>query len=916
VTSAERDRLASMDDLSDPVRQGAWHRWGPYLSERAWGTVREDYSANGDAWNALSHDEARSRAYRWNEDGMGGICDRHQRLCLALALWNGVDPILKERMFGLTGPQGNHGEDVKEYWWYLDALPSHAWLRWRYHYPQRAFPYDELVRENARRTRLEPEYELVDTGVFAEDRFWIVEADYAKAGPDDVCLRIRVTNAGPEPATLHVLPTAWFRNTWSWGRDDRRPELRTTDRPGRLHLHHATLGSYTLDAGPDPDGALPDWLVCDNETNAARLWGDGRTTADHPKDAINDHVVDDAGSLAADGVGTKAAAWYRLTAGPGETRELRLRLTREVGGPEVPDVPSPSATERPASAPPPATDRSIGTDDPLGRGFETVMATRAAEADAYFAELTPAASTPDEAAVLRQAVAGMIWGKQFYHYDVTRWLAGDPSSPAPPAERLTGRNSTWRHVQASDVISMPDPWEYPWFAAWDLAFHAVTFAHVDPAFAKDQLILMCREWYMHPNGQLPAYEWAFSDVNPPVHAWAALRVFEIDGQRDTDFLERIFQKLLLNFTWWVNRKDEAGNNLFQGGFLGLDNIGPFDRSNLPFGGHLEQADGTGWMAAYSLWMLDIALALTQHDDVYEDVATKFFEHFSYIATALNGLGLWDDELGFFFDRLVEPDGTTQALKVRSIAGLVPLIASATVDESQLGTAQQFGRRALWFMEHRPEHADWFGMLRRSGGGPQLVMGVVSVERLQSILRRVLAPDAFLSPHGIRSLSRRHLAEPFIFDANGVTSEIGYEPGESKTALFGGNSNWRGPVWLPMNVLVLGALLRYADALGDGFQVDDPARPGETMTLLEVAEDLAARLISLFTRDADGRRPADGARPGPWTEPAWRDQVTFYEYFDGDTGAGLGASHQTGWTGLVAHVILERATLRELRAARS
>ncbi len=882
-----------MDGLDDPIRHGAWHRWGPYLSERAWGTVREDYSADGDAWSSLPHDHARSRAYRWNEDGMAGICDRQQRLCLALALWNGVDPILKERMFGLTGPQGNHGEDVKEYWWYTDGIPSHAWLRWRYHYPQRAFPYDGLVAESARRGRLDPEYELIDSGVFDDDRFWIVEVDHAKAGPNDIRTRIRVTNAGPEPATLHVLPTVWFRNTWSWGIDDRRPELRTTDRPGSLTGHHDTLGGFTVDVAPGPDGTHPEWLVCDNETNAARLWGDTRTTAAHPKDAINDHVVDGSGPLATHGIGTKAAAWYRVTAAPGETIELRLRLVGDEDGtsPEM----------------------RIGTRDPLGAGFDTVMATRQAEADAFFAELTPPGTTPEEATVLRQAVAGMIWGKQYYAYDVSRWLAGDPSSPAPPKERLRGRNATWRHVQAADIISMPDPWEYPWFAAWDLAFHAVTFAHVDPAFAKDQLILMCREWYMHPNGQLPAYEWSFGDVNPPVHAWAALRVYEIDGRRDSHFLERVFQKLLLNFTWWVNRKDAEGNNLFQGGFLGLDNIGPFDRSNLPFGGRLEQADGTGWMAAYSLWMLDIALELTSHDDVYEDVATKFFEHFSYIATALNGLGLWDGEVGFFFDRLVHADGSQQEIKVRSIAGLVPLVASATVDDQQLGSARAFAKRALWFMEHRPEHADWFGMISRHDGEAQLVMGVVGIERLQAVLRRVFDEDAFLSPHGIRSLSRRHLAEPFAFDSDGVSFAVGYEPGESKTGLFGGNSNWRGPVWFPLNVLVIGALLRYADALGDGFEVEYPAGTGRHVGLVDALEELASRLIGLFTPDADGRRPADSARPGPWTEAAWRDQVTFYEYFDGDTGAGLGASHQTGWTGLVAHIILERAVLRRMRA---
>ena len=827
---------------------------------------------------------------------MAGVCDLRQRMCLALALWNGVDPILKERMFGLTGPEGNHGEDVKEYWWYTDALPSHAWLRWRYHYPQRAFPYAELVRENARRGRLDPEYELIDTGVFAEDRFWIVEVDHAKAGPNDLRTRIRVTNAGPDEATIHVLPTAWFRNTWSWGLDDVRPALRTTDDPGRLDLEHATLGRLTMTVAPGPDGRRPTWLVCDNETDSAALWG-AKDGPAHPKNAINDRVVAGAGRLADDGVGTKAAAWYQLTAKPGETIEIRLRLVDDDPG-DPGDQPL----------------EPLGVDDPLGAGFDLVMATREREADEFFAELTPDATSADEARTLRQAVAGMIWGKQYYAYDVGRWLAGDPASPAPPTERLTGRNNTWRQVQAADVISMPDPWEYPWFAAWDLAFHAVVFAHVDPAFAKDQLILMCREWYMHPSGQLPAYEWSFGDVNPPVHAWAALRVYEIDGRRDHAFLERIFQKLLINFTWWVNRKDEAGNNLFQGGFLGLDNIGPFDRSNMPFGGRLEQADGTGWMAAYALWMLDIALELTSHDDVYEDVATKFFEHFSYIATALNGLGLWDEEQGFFFDRLVEADGTVHEIKVRSIAGLVPLVASATVDDRQLQAATAFAKRARWFLEHRPEHAEWFGMIARSGGRADMVIGVVSLERMQKVLRRVFDEGGFLSPHGIRSLSRRHLAEPFIVDVGGMDFAVGYEPAESQSGLFGGNSNWRGPIWFPLNVLIVGALLRYADVLGEEFEVEYPTGSGQQVPMVDALEDLATRLIGLFSPDSDGRRPADGAHPGPWTEPAWRDQVTFYEYFDGDTGAGLGASHQTGWTGLVAHLILERATYRTMRAA--
>jgi hypothetical protein len=892
--NAEQQRLASMSRLSEPVKDGAWHRWGPYLSERAWGTVREDYSANGDAWSYLPHDHARSRAYRWNEDGMAGISDGRGLLCFAVSLWNGVDPILKSRMFGLTGPQGNHGEDVKEYWWYVDATPSHAWLRWRYHYPQRAFPYADLVEVNARRGKDELEYELLDTGVFDEDRYWVVEVDHAKADPTDIRTRIRLTNRGPDPATLHVLPTLWFRNIWSWGRhrDDPKPRLAIVD--GAVETDHVALGRYRLEAGPAPSGGRPRWLVCDNESNAARLWGAAESPP-FPKDGIDDHVIAGATTVNPAGEGTKAAAWYRIEVGPGGTAELRLRLS-ELEGIDG------------------ATIDHAHDDDPLERGHARVMRDRAAEADEFYAELTPPDATADEAVVLRQAFAGMIWGKQLYRYDVANWLDGDLLGPRPPQSRHSGRNSEWRHLDAADVISMPDPWEYPWFAAWDLAFHAVTFANLDPTFAKDQLLLMCREWYMRPNGQLAAYEWNFGDVNPPVHAWAALRVFEIDGRRDFDFLERVFQKLLLNFTWWVNRKDEAGNNLFEGGFLGLDNIGPFDRSTLPIGGRLEQADGTGWMAAYSLWMLDIALELARHDAVYEDLATKFFEHFAYISTALNRLHLWDEEQGFFFDRLELPDGRSFEVRVRSIAGLVPLIACALFEPHQLEGASTFAKRAQWFLENRPEHAGWYGMLARVEGEPRMLVGVVGLDRIQRILQRVLHPDAFLSPYGIRSLSRRHADEPFSLTVDGTTFSIGYEPAESRTGLFGGNSNWRGPIWFPLNVLVIAAMLRYAFALGDGFLVEYPAGTGRARPFVEVCEDLAGRLVALFLPDESGARPADGGVARYRDDPAWRDLVTFYEYFDGDTGRGLGAGHQTGWTGLVAHLIVERGKLRAQVAA--
>jgi len=885
----ERERVASMAGLADPVREGVWHRWGPYLAERAWGTVREDYSADGQPWTFLTHDQARSHAYRWNEEGMAGLSDLGGRLCFALALWNGVDPILKERLFGLSGPEGNHGEDVKECWWYVDGVPSHAWLRWRYHYPQRPFPYDSLVAENRRRGYDDPEYELLDTGIFDDDRYWVVEVDHAKADPTDIRTRIRVTNAGPDPATIHVLPTLWYRNRWSWGLGFPKPAIET--RGDRAVATEEDLGAYELLASAGQDGLPPRWLACENESNAERLWN-ATSSPPFPKDGINDHLVHGAATVDPSGRGTKVAAWYRLTVEPGASAEIRLRLAGPVA----------------------ATGREPDP-DPLGRGFDAVHRARAAEADRFYAGLTPPDATPAEAAVLRQAFAGMIWGKAFYKYDVSEWLDGDPAGPPPPAARRSGRNHAWRHVDAADVISMPDPWEYPWFAAWDLAFHAVTFAHIDPAFAKDQLLLMCREWYMHPNGQLPAYEWSFSDVNPPVHAWAALRVFEIDGRRDFDFLERVFQKLLLNFTWWVNRKDAFDNNLFEGGFLGLDNIGPFDRSNLPAGWTLEQADGTGWMAAYCLWMLDIALELARHDAVYEDIATKFFEHFSYIASALNGLDLWNDEQGFFFDRLVLPDGRTFDMQVHSIAGLVPLIASTLLEEHQFG-ARGFADRARWFLENRPEHRDWFGMIVRVHGEPKILLGVVGLERLQRILGRTLDPAAFLSGHGLRSLSRRHLDAPFVLDVDGFRASIDYEPGESRSGLFGGNSNWRGPIWFPLNVLILGALVRYDEALGEGFSVEYPAGSGRQRPLDEVIEDLADRLVGLFLPDGTGHRPADGGVERYASDPRWRGLVTFYEYFDGETGKGLGASHQTGWTGLVGYIVIERGRIRAHRSTRA
>ena len=862
--TAEHRRLRAADDGSEP-----WRAWGPYVSERAWGTVREDYSPGGTAWDYLPHDHARSRAFRWSEDGMAGVCDRRQTFCLALALWNGVDPILKERMFGLTGPEGNHGEDVKECWWYLDSTPTHSWMTWRYHYPQRPFPYDALVHHG--RGRGDPELELVDTGVFADDRYWAVTVDHAKAAPRDLCVRITVANRGPDPATLHVLPTLWFRNTWAWGRpgDDAVP-LISAQGDATLHAEHATLGRLVLHGEP---GATP--LLCDNETNAQRLFGvPGRSP--HPKDGINDHVVAGAPTVNPDRTGTKGALWYRLEVPAGGERVLRLRLST---GP---------------------TDLGATFDSVA---FDRVVASRKTEADAFYTALTPPGATADEALVLRQAMAGMLWGKQWFHYDVARWLDGDPAGPPPPASRLTGRNAGWRHLNNRDVISMPDPWEYPWYAAWDLAFHCVPLARVDPHFAKSQLILLLREWYAHPSGQLPAYEWAFGDVNPPVHAWAALRVFEIDGSRDVDFLARVFHKLLINFTWWVNRKDAEGDNVFEGGFLGLDNIGPIDRSAvLPVAGVLEQSDGTAWMAMYALNMLEIALVLARHEPAYQDVAVKFFEHFALIATAAYDKGLWDEHDGFFYDVLSTADGRTVPMRVRSMVGLLPLCATTTLGAETLSALPRFADRYHWFVANRPEAAAVVGQTHARDGAEGRLLSMVGPAQLRRILATLLDEAEFLSPYGIRSVSRRHLTRPFVLDLPELHASVDYEPGESTTGLFGGNSNWRGPVWFPVNVLVAEGLRRFAAFFGDDLTVEHPTGSGTMRTLAQVVDDLEARLVALFL-EAGGRRPVFGGYELLQGDPRWRDQLWFHEYFHGDTGAGLGASHQTGWTGLVAELIL-------------
>lgn len=858
MTIAERARLES-----DP---SGWRRWGPYLAERAWGTVREDYSAHGTAWDDLPHDHSRSRAYRWNEDGLGGLSDDQQRLCFAFAFWNGRDPIIKERIFGLTGNEGNHGEDAKEYWWFLDSTPTHSWMQWRYWYPQGEFPYADLVAENRRRGRLDPEYELLDTGIFDGDRYWDITADYAKADQHDWCITVRVRNAGPETATLHVLPTIWFRNTWSWGHDTAKPSI--IAKGTALVAEHSTLGRMTLVGDGNPTA-----LLCDNETNTARLWGVAPASA-HPKDAINDHVVAGADTVSVDGVGTKAALHYALDVAAGETVELRIRLSPDGGD--------------------------------IARQFTSIVAARRAEADEFYADLLGGLDT-EAADIARQALAGMMWTKQWFHYDVERWLDGDPAGPPPPDSREFGRNRDWRHLNNADVLTVCDTWEYPWYATWDLAFQCVAIAHVDPGFAKDQLLLMCREWYMHPNGQLPAYEWAFGDVNPPVHAWAALRVFAIDaartGEPDLLFLERLFHKLLLNFTWWVNRKDAGGDNVFEGGFLGMDNIGPIDRSApLPVAGRLEQSDATGWMALFCLNMLEISLRLTERSPAYEDMCTKFLEHFAYIASAIHDRGLWDDEDGFYYDVLRLGDERIP-LRVRSMVGLLPLCAVTTLGADTMRRLPSFAAHLDWFVSNRPHFAHHIDHRHVRDGSEGRLLALVGPDRLSRLLTRLLDESELLSPHGVRSVSAMHREQPFTVELGGAQLSVDYAPAEGTTGLFGGNSNWRGPVWFPVNALVIEALRAYGRFFGDDLRVEHPIGSGTERNLTEVAADIAARLVATFRVGDDGRRPVHGDYVKFHDDPEWHRMLPFHEYFHGDTGAGLGASHQTGWTGLVADLML-------------
>jgi hypothetical protein len=855
---------------SDP----AWLRWGPYLSERAWGTVREDYSSDGEAWSYFPHDEARSRAFRWSEDGLGGICDDQQLLCLAFAFWNGRDPILKERIFGLTGDQGNHGEDAKEYWWYLDSTPSHSWMRWRYVYPQAAFPYDDLVQTNRARSRTEPEYELLDTGIFAENRYWEITADYAKAGPEDICVTLTITNHGPDAASLHVLPQLWFRNRWSWNPEQVKPEIALSD--GALHTTDSELLSLTLTGSTPEYGSAPQPLFCDNETNTADLWRAPHGSPPFPKDGIGDHVLSGGTSQTVNpaNTGTKAALWYQLTVPAGESTEIRLRLSEAPGD--------------------------------LDSEFTAVAHSRRAEADEFYAGLAPKA-TPDEQMILRQSLGGMLWSKQFFHYDVSRWLDGDPGQPVPPPERKNGRNAHWRHLYNRDIISMPDKWEYPWYAAWDLSFHTIALAHVAPEFAKQQLRLITREWYMHPAGKLPAYEWNFDDVNPPVHAIAALAVFELDGGTDREWLVRIFHKLLLNFTWWANVKDPEGNNLFGGGFLGMDNVGPFDRSApLPDGLTLEQADGTGWMALYCLSMLEISLVLAREDHAYEDVAVKFFEHFTLIAEAINAHGLWDESDGFYYDRVRRStDGEAWPVRVRSMTGLIPFCAVAAAEASFTEGLDEFNLRVAEYLENHPEAHDY---VRPAADGRSMLMALVGHDKLPRVIERIADQGEFLSPHGLRALSAAYRGRPFEFWIGGeMTSSVDYEPAESTTALFGGNSNWRGPIWFPVNFLVLGALHRYASYSTES-TFEYPHGSGEQRTLAEIVTDLSERLVSIYLPDGSGERPVFATYNN--MPAAWRDNLPFHEYFHGDTGAGLGASHQTGWTGLIADMVMRAAHRRD------
>ncbi len=878
-------------------KQTDWKKWGPYLSERQWGTVREDYSEYGNAWDYFTHEQARSRIYRWGEDGILGICDDRQRLCFALSMWNTCDPILKERLFGLTGNQGNHGEDVKEYYFYLDSTPTHSYMKALYKYPQAEFPYQQLIDKSRENDRFADEYELIDTGIFEGDRYFDVQIEYAKADADDMLIQISITNRGPESAELSLLPTLWFRNTWAWDTPSLKPTIKAINSDGpiaTLETYHHELGTSWLYCQAPEDYCPEDrsesqrseeasLLFTENETNKEKLYG-RISKSPYVKDAFHRYVVDgETAAINPQQTGTKAAVNYRLQIAPGATQQIKLRLSHQ-----------------------------DNLDDPLGAQFDRTFALRQEEADKFYHQLSPFIHTDDLKNVQRQAFAGMMWTKQYYLYDVSTWLKGDPDTITPPPNRKRGRNAHWHHLDSQDILSMPDTWEYPWFAAWDTAFHCIPLAMIDPEFAKQQLDVMTREWYMHPNGQLPAYEWAFGDVNPPVHAWATWRVYKIEkkltGKCDRLFLERLFQKLLLNFTWWVNRKDTEGNNVFEGGFLGLDNIGVFDRSKpLPTGGKLEQADGTSWMAMYCLDMLAISLELALENPVYEDMATKFFEHFIYISEAMNSASgenatqLWDEEDGFFYDVLHLPDMTRFPIKIRSLVGLIPLYATTILEPELMDRLPGFKERLEWFEANRPKLSKNITTVGTDEKKRRL-LSVVRPDKLRRILAKMLKPHEFLAPTGIRALSRFHADHPYTFDANGTVYRVDYEPAESSIGLFGGNSNWRGPVWFPTNYLLIEALQRYHRYFGDTFKIQCPYGEGEPMNLWDVATKLEERMIGTFLRDENGHRPVYGNNQTFQTNPHWKDYVLFYEFFNGDTGEGLGASHQTGWTGLVAKLI--------------
>ncbi len=877
IAKIKQDDPESQRLTEAAARKKHWRRWGPYLSERQWGTVREDYSVNGDAWNFLTHDMARAYTYRWGEDGLAGLSDNHQRLCFAMALWNGEDPILKERLFGLTNSEGNHGEDLKEYYWYLDATPTHSYMRLLYRYPQSAFPYQQLVEENARLDRTQPEFELIATGVFDANRFFDVSVEYAKANVEDILIRITAVNRGPKAAPLHLLPTLWFRNDWSWQDGSSHPLISPSENNSVVAVH-STLGTRYLGFTGSPE-----MLFTENESNREKLFGVPNLSL-FVKDAFHRFVVNADRQAVSPGPGTKFAPHYHWMIPPGEKRVIQLRLS---------DGESHSLVE--------------------GPDFDEIFEKRQFEADLFYERFVSPQLSEDQRKIQRQSYAGMLWSKQWYHYVVEDWLKGDPTMPSPPPERLKGRNSKWLHLYNDDVLAMPDKWEFPWYAVWDSAFHAITLSLLDPDFAKQQLDRFTREWYMHPNGQVPAYEWSFDDVNPPVHAWATYRVYKIEekhfGRRDVLFLERIFQKLLMNFTWWVNRKDQNGRNLFEGGFMGMDNIGVFDRSaSLPIGGNLLQSDSTSWMAMYCLNMLRIAWELAQFNPAYEDTASKFYEHFLYIANAMSIGGkdqpsLWDGEDGFFYDHLNFPDGKLMPIRIRSMVGLVPLLAVETLSQERLGQMPGFRRRMEWFEKNRPNLTHNISCIYEPHGRRRCILSILKPDQLTHVLRVMLDENEFLSRFGIRSLSKYHEEHPYRLETDSYSHTVRYEPAESSTSLFGGNSNWRGPIWFPLNFLIIESLQKYHYFWGDNFKVEFPTGSGQLMTLEEVACQLCKRLISIF-EEKDGRRPVFGDAQLFQENPLWQDLIPFYEYFNGDTGAGLGASHQTGWTALVAKLIFQ------------